>query len=424
VAWDAVSGTAFVRRQKMFGKVARMGREGAVSGDSELLGLDLTDTQIQNGKRLDAPAVDDPRVTVRRPTPGSGRQLGFDTYQAEVPLAEIDALVAGCLRGDEQAVTVQEGPELSSASFGPALSGVTETFERIGPQHLHAVLTRPAPETRDQGTWVVFTAQGVERASGPGNLWTILARELAQEGITSLRADRRGVGWHTDPDMARQPNPFGLDTIDDVAETARVARSRGARRVVVVGSCAGAWLAVAAALRARVDAVLALGMPSWTSHPEPLDTTFLDFWHGVAAPIDSEPSRRQDNRARADTWLAARPRLNDPLARLRLRWGLTKRSVRFRSTGLPGLWSLPKQTTCHVVLAGGDVRFYTASGGHLAVPVMKALGRRVRVDEVEHMDHALRSSFARAYVRTALRGLLGLGPTSAGAEPNTAAVSD
>ena len=55
---------------------------------------------------------------------------------------------------------------------------------------------------------------------------------------------------------------------------------------------------------------------------------------------------------------------------------------------------------------------------------MKALGRRVRVDEVEHMDHALRSSFARAYVRTALRGLLGLGPTSAGAEPNTAAVSD
>jgi len=119
-------------------------------------------------------------------------------------------------------------------------------FVPHGEEHLAALLTMPDAEPA--GLVVLLTGIGAPR-SHRFQMWTVLARRLADLGLASIRFDYHGMG-----DSTGDAFVWGVDWTDVVpAEVLAVAREglrlSGTDRVAVVGNCAGAELA----LRLAVD---------------------------------------------------------------------------------------------------------------------------------------------------------------------------
>jgi pimeloyl-ACP methyl ester carboxylesterase len=114
-------------------------------------------------------------------------------------------------------------------------------FVPHGDEHLAALLTMP--EGEPAGLVVLLTGIGAPR-SHRFQMWTVLARRLADVGLASIRFDYHGMGDSTGNAFA-----WGPDWTDFVpGEVLTVAREglrvSGTDRVAVVGNCAGAELAL------------------------------------------------------------------------------------------------------------------------------------------------------------------------------------
>lgn len=407
--WEPVSGRRFVLRQQMLFRFSQP--RGAQGDADELLGPELRPQQVHSIKGTSAPRRSGARVVHTKEHEGATPVTpGIDAYGSDLPRASIDAVVQALASGRATRIGPWQ-PELAVRLPAPCGPEVVEHFERIGPNRLHAVLTRSASPSSRSSTWVVFTGQGTERATGPGNLWTDLARDLAACGHTCLRADRRLLGWHTDPRSSREPNPHTDDAVDDVLAAVAYARGHGARRVVVVGSCAGAWLALVAASRAPVDDVLALGVPVWSLSPERIDDSFLDYWHGV---------RAVEGNASVAAW---RERVKERLRNRPLVWRRllaarqVVRAAHYGSLGVPLLRAVPRRTAVSLVLGNRDLDFFDASAGRPVLALMRARRRRMRLTRVRGIDHALRTTRSREVVRAALAEVLGASTVSVPAVP-------
>jgi pimeloyl-ACP methyl ester carboxylesterase len=83
------------------------------------------------------------------------------------------------------------------------------------------------------------------------------ARTLALSGCTSLRVDFSG--WGESPDLAHAPGrPYDQHGLAEVGEIVDALRASGQSPIVLAGLCAGAWIALRAALDVDVEGVLAL----------------------------------------------------------------------------------------------------------------------------------------------------------------------
>ncbi|WP_226345643.1 serine aminopeptidase domain-containing protein [Agilicoccus flavus] len=402
IAWEPVSGRSFVRRQQLVLAISQPSADPAVRG-SEPFALDLTPGQLDNLRTLRAPKVGAASVEVwmdedRRAAEAA---LGLPPFYAEIPFAVIDDLVGALPRAQASPLVPWTEHVVSDGLLAPGAEGVTESFVRIGPHRLCGVLTLP-PDGPGP-TWLVFTGQGAERASGPSGLWTDLARDGAAAGLVGLRADRRRVGWHVDPAAAREPNPFTPEGVEDVVDAVRHARESGARRVVLVGSCAGAWLALAAAGRTTVDDVVALNVPSWSGSARFFDDAFLAHWNGPSPLADSTPGRSARLRAGAIASLTRWPRVRERVMRARE----TVRAAGRRSVGLPLLWAVGRTTTVHVLLSGRDLAFFAASGGRAVLPALRRAGRDIRLTRADAIDHGLRTARSRHVVREVVERAVG-----------------
>lgn len=397
LAWEPVSGRAFVRRQQLVLAISQPWADDSVRG-SELFALDLSPDQIRDLRSLRPPADTTPLVRVWKQEDRDAAQLGLDVppFYAEVPLSVIDELLASLPRGEAKPLAHWTEAEVSPASLDPRVEGVMESFVHVGPHQLSGVLTRSADASGR--TWVLFTAQGAERASGPSGLWTDLARALAARGLVCLRTDRRRIGWHSDPEAAREPNTYTPEGIQDVVEAVHHARASGADRVVIVGSCAGAWLALSAAAQVEVDDVVALNMPAWSDREADFDDSFLAHWNGPSPLEPTSPGRPVQVRAKVVASLRRWPRVHSRAMRARE----VVRAIARRSAGLPVLWKVRRATAVHVLLSGRDLDFFEASAGRVAIRALKAAGRKVEVTEVDAIDHGLRTELSRAVVRDLL----------------------
>ncbi|MCJ2130126.1 alpha/beta fold hydrolase [Methylobacterium sp. E-045] len=188
------------------------------------------------------------RVTTR-PFPSLAALVANPLY-AEAPKEAFAAAIAFAAEGVR--------PRLGLAVHGRPLppdpirgEGWREEPSRFGPSSadpgLFGILCRPG-EVDGAPPMVLFVNAGTNVHSGWGRQTTRLARELARDGVLSLRMDLRGIG--DSPDRADGTSPlYTLAALDDVRAALDHLQSVRSGPIVIVGACSGAYLAFQAVCR-------------------------------------------------------------------------------------------------------------------------------------------------------------------------------
>jgi dienelactone hydrolase len=144
--------------------------------------------------------------------------------------------------------------------------GVTETFVTWG--DLPGVLTKGQSST-PVGLLVLLNS-GSDPHTGPGRAWVDLARFIAEQhhwGV--LRFDARGWG-RAQEGPVRDARPYDLHMRQDISKVVTAARSQGWGQLVL-GLCAGAWIALDSGRTGDVDGVVALNPQLYWQVGDPVE---------------------------------------------------------------------------------------------------------------------------------------------------------
>jgi dienelactone hydrolase len=194
----------------------------------------------------------DPDHAVRA---GTNLFLDHPTEYATVPVAIVEE-IADWVGPSEVSASPRDAPaRRTSATIAWQGGTVEEEVVTLDPVGLVGILTRPSSGAL-RGT-VVWLNSGSEHHVGPGLAWVEYARTLALSGCASVRVDFSG--WGESPDLGHAPGrPYDQHGVGEVGQIVAALRSAGHRSIVLAGLCAGAWIALRAALGVDVEGVLAL----------------------------------------------------------------------------------------------------------------------------------------------------------------------
>jgi pimeloyl-ACP methyl ester carboxylesterase len=109
-------------------------------------------------------------------------------------------------------------------------------FVPLGDEHIAAMITLPDGEPR--GLAVLMTGIGAHRSHRHA-IWTKASRILAERGIASARFDHLGLGESTSEKRAWTLGDVPIEPARAVTRFAL--RATGAKDLVAIGNCWGAW---------------------------------------------------------------------------------------------------------------------------------------------------------------------------------------
>ena len=229
-----------------------------------------------------------------------------------------------------------------------------------------------APD-RTLGGTVVFLNSGSEPHVGPGRAWVELARDVAARGWRTIRVDYQG--WGESPDNGYAPGrPYDAHAVADARGLAHALIQRGDRRVVLVGLCASAWIALRECGSLPVHGIVALNPQLYWQAGDPVLATM---------PEAIEWCQKDDGRVFAD-----------PLRRSAAgRWFEAVQAAPFPidfwfERDDPGIQYLRQQL------------------GY-AIPSTGTTLAAVTIHEFAHLDHALHRHWHRSEALAAIMALLG-----------------
>lgn len=226
---------------------------------------------------------------------GGDQALGVPSEEAEVPGEVVGAISRGV--GPAPRTTPFRPPERAAARLTWNGAPLTEEVVALGPERLVGILTEPVAPDRSSAT-VVFLNTGSEPHIGPGRAWVEYARELAARGHRSLRIDFRG--WGESPDDGHAPGrPYAAHAEDDAAAIIRALRERGHERVVLVGLCASAWVALRVVLHEPAAGVIALNPQLYWQPGDPVEALMTETRVRRTAE-----RRREERGGRCGLWTA------------------------------------------------------------------------------------------------------------------------
>jgi alpha-beta hydrolase superfamily lysophospholipase len=193
-------------------------------------------------------------------------ELALDrpTEYSEVPDAVVQAICrwVGSGEPDNRAKTKPAG------DGGPArFDGVAERVLWLGAARLVGVETEPDATRR---ATILWCNSGAEPHVGPGRAWVDYARALGAAGYASVRLD--WSGWGESPDLGHAPGrPYDAHCIDEIVAVVTDLRQQGHQRIVVAGLCAGAWIALRAALVHPLDGIIAINPQLYWQPGDPVE---------------------------------------------------------------------------------------------------------------------------------------------------------
>jgi pimeloyl-ACP methyl ester carboxylesterase len=129
-----------------------------------------------------------------------------------------------------------------------------------GQEHVFAVATRPPVPANGVGVLCLHAGANTQTPHR-NRMYTRVCREVAGAGCLALRMDYHGTGDSSGVLVDR--GIFG-QTVDDVRAAVRWLTENGAERIVAVGTCWGALVALAAAAQEEAFVSLCLISPPFT----------------------------------------------------------------------------------------------------------------------------------------------------------------
>lgn len=148
--------------------------------------------------------------------------------------------------------------------------GFVEETLRLGPGgRLVATLTGPpAAAASTERPALLILNTGATHRVGPGRSAVELARALARDGISSLRLDLGGIGDSDLPEGERSGEIYRRGALAEVGAAVDLLVARGARGVVALGVCSGAFMAFHAALDdPRIVGLVLVDLPRFAWRP-------------------------------------------------------------------------------------------------------------------------------------------------------------
>lgn len=207
---------------------------------------------------------------------GTDLFLDHPTEYATVPDAIVDEIASWVGSSEVLAEPPDAPARRTTATIAWQGEAVEEEVVELGSPRLVGILTRP-PSGISRGT-VVWLNSGSEHHIGPGRAWVEYARTLALSGCTSLRVDFSG--WGESPDLGHAPGrPYDQHGLDEVGEIVAALRDSGHRGIITAGLCAGAWIALRAALEVDVEGVLALNPQMYWQPGYPVEANIVTETH-------------------------------------------------------------------------------------------------------------------------------------------------
>lgn len=390
--WQPVSGRRFLRQQR---NARRVGVRVAPVGEGvEFPGhlYSAADAEAMAKLVPPKPTAQDFGYTVRNEgDPAVAARIAMSPPPAAlIPHASVHEIVDALPRGE----AVERSPwrPTHAAVVAP---GVVETIGRLGPQGLRFVMTKPLTG-EPAPVALAFTAIGSEVASGPGGLWTKLSRDFASRGVTSLRADRNGLGEAVFPEEPGEAACYTDQAVEDTADLVAALRNAAhPHEIIGVGACSGAWCFLRAAEFVDIERVVAVNSVHWAPDTRVYDEAFYDRQHdgqrnsGLLSSGEGAGRGRLRHHYAKATWS------------LRRFADVVGETLRGDRVGLMAKRLRP-QTRVDVLMGREEtVRFLLKGGG------WQVLRRRMRVVTIEALDHSLLSEEARRIVALHIADHLG-----------------
>lgn len=276
ILWaPVIKGRSYVREMKALSRTAADSPKPA--GDIEAAGFVLTDQTAQELGGLDLlqlhPRFRRALIIARDDIPSDlgllkhFEQLGIEAAQTAQPgyvdmMAEphntkvpqqaiacaVDWLLAGTcgetFKDNVSPTAVKAFQEYADRAIGIDQDIREHAFFISKDPNLFAILTEPTEPSRTDLPVVVMINAGSCYRVGPNRLYVSLARQLAHKGFRSLRMDLCGLGDSIASDSATENNCYPATAFRDIDLTLRYIRAQlGAKRVVLLGLCSGAYTA-------------------------------------------------------------------------------------------------------------------------------------------------------------------------------------
>jgi pimeloyl-ACP methyl ester carboxylesterase len=152
----------------------------------------------------------------------------------------------------------QRVPSRSTTDACATASEEIPLYLPAGEEHVFAIATQPSSPANGVGVLCLHAGGANDQTSHRNRLYTRLCREVAGAGCMALRMDYHGTGDSSGVLLDR--DVFG-QTAEDVRAAVRWLTEHGAERIVAVGTCWGALVALASAAQDAVIVSLCLISP-------------------------------------------------------------------------------------------------------------------------------------------------------------------
>ncbi|MBX5227161.1 alpha/beta fold hydrolase [Rhizobium sp. NLR9b] len=191
-------------------------------------------------------------------------QKVFDGYDelvtnplfAKTPMAVVELLTAWLKTATAETSAAHSPAAIETTPL--AGEGFLETPVRFGSHdHLVGVVSRPLGEIK--GNAVLFLSTAYDRHAGWGRTTVDMARELARQGVVSLRFDSANVGDSPPRPDAPEQVLYSMTQTDDAIAALDLLESIVAGPVMVAGRCSGGYVAFRAGVAdERLKAVVSI----------------------------------------------------------------------------------------------------------------------------------------------------------------------